>query len=248
MRCQALLALSLSLVLSAAAFAQNDKNAASEAVAPPPAEEIDVAKIKPDYSYTIGLNVGRSIKADGIDVDIDELIKGLTDGVKAAKPKLTEEQMRQCMIALQGVVQAKAEQEAKAIGDKNKKDGEAFLAANKSKPGVKTTASGLQYKVLKEGKAGAPKPKKTDKVRTHYHGTLISGKVFDSSVERGEPISFPVNGVIPGWTEALQLMKVGDKWQLFIPSELAYGERGAGEDIGPNSTLIFEVELLGIGE
>ena len=246
MRCQLLLALTLALGVSATAFAQNNKK--EEAVPAPPAEKVDLEKIKPDYSYTIGLNVGRSIKADGIDVDIDQLVKGLTDGVKAAKPKLTDAQMAACMTALQTAVRAKAEEEAKSAGDKNKKEGEAFLAANKSKPGVKTTASGLQYKVLKEGKAGAPKPKKTDKVKTHYHGTLISGKVFDSSVDRGEPISFPVNGVIAGWTEALQLMKVGDKWQLFIPSELAYRDSGAGEDIGPNTTLIFEVELLGIGE
>ncbi len=119
-----------------------------------------------------------------------------------------------------------------------------FLAANAKKDGVKTTASGLQYKVIKSGTGKSPKA--TDTVKVHYHGTLIDGTVFDSSVERGEPVSFPVNGVIPGWTEALQLMKEGDKWQLFIPSKLAYGERGAGAKIGPNATLIFEVELLAV--
>ena len=142
---------------------------------------------------------------------------------------------------------AKQEQEmskAQKQGEVNKQQGAAFLAANKSKPGVKTTASGLQYKVLKAG--NGPTPKATDKVRTHYHGTLIDGTVFDSSVQRGEPAEFPVSGVIRGWTEALQLMKVGDKWQLFIPSELAYSARGAGGVIGPNSTLVFEIELLEI--
>jgi FKBP-type peptidyl-prolyl cis-trans isomerase FklB len=130
-------------------------------------------------------------------------------------------------------------------GTATKRDaGEAFLAENAKKEGVKTTASGLQYKVIKSGTGESPKP--TDTVKVHYHGTLIDGTVFDSSVQRGEPISFPVTGVIPGWVEALQLMKVGDKWQLFIPAKLAYGARSPSPLIGPNSTLIFEVELLGI--
>jgi FKBP-type peptidyl-prolyl cis-trans isomerase FklB len=127
---------------------------------------------------------------------------------------------------------------------KNKAEGEKFLADNKKKEGIKTTASGLQYKVIKDGTGKTPKA--TDTVSTHYRGTLISGKEFDSSYKRGEPAEFPVNGVIKGWTEALQLMKEGAKWQLFIPSELAYGERGAGQDIGPNSTLIFDIELLSV--
>jgi FKBP-type peptidyl-prolyl cis-trans isomerase len=133
----------------------------------------------------------------------------------------------------------------KSAGDKNKKEGEAYLAANAKKPGVKTTESGLQYKVLKAGDGATPK--KTDTVRVHYHGTLTDGTVFDSSVERKQPAEFPVNRVIPGWTEALQLMKVGDKWQVTIPSDLAYGEQGTpGGPIGPNSVLVFEVELLDI--
>jgi len=138
---------------------------------------------------------------------------------------------------------SKMEAKAKVDGEKNVKEGEAFLAANAKKDGVKTTASGLQYKVIKAGTGATPKA--SDEVKVHYHGTLIDGTVFDSSVQRGEPISFPLNGVIAGWTEGLQLMKVGDKFQFAIPSALAYGEQGSGP-IGPNSTLIFEVELLGI--
>ena len=153
--------------------------------------------------------------------------------------------MEDILTKLRQELTAKAEAKSKAEGEKNLKEGKAFLAANAKKDGVKTTATGLQYKVLKSGTGASPQ--KTDTVKVHYHGTLIDGTVFDSSVQRGEPITFPVSGVIPGWTEALQLMKVGDKWQLFIPSSLAYGELSPpGSKIGPNSTLLFEVELLGI--
>jgi len=140
----------------------------------------------------------------------------------------------------------KQEEETKKLGEKNRKEGEAFLAANKKKEGVKTLASGLQYKVIKPGTG--KKPKSTDTVTTHYRGTLIDGTEFDSSYNRGQPATFPVHGVIPGWTEALQLMEEGAKWQLFIPSKLGYGERGAGQAIGPNATLIFEVELVSVQE
>ena len=139
---------------------------------------------------------------------------------------------------------AKMEVKQKSAGEKNIKDGEAFLAANAKKEGVKTTASGLQYKIIKSGKGKSPKA--TDSVKVHYHGTLVDGTVFDSSVDRGEPITFATNEVIPGWTEALQLMKEGDKWQLVIPGKLAYGERSPSPKIGPNSTLIFDVELISV--
>ena len=139
----------------------------------------------------------------------------------------------------------KAEAKAKVAGDKNLKEGETFLAENAKKDGVKSTASGLQYKVLKSGSGATPKS--SDEVKVHYHGKLIDGTVFDSSVDRGEPVTFPVTGVIPGWVEALQLMKVGDKWQIYLPSKLAYGAQGAGGKIGPNAVLVFDVELLGIG-
>jgi FKBP-type peptidyl-prolyl cis-trans isomerase FklB len=152
--------------------------------------------------------------------------------------------MRETLNAFQKQTMSKMEAKQKVDGEKNVKEGEAFLAANGKKDGVKTLASGLQYKVIKTGTGKTPKA--TDTVKVHYHGTLTDGTVFDSSVERGEPATFPVNGVIPGWIEALQLMKEGDKWQLVIPPKLAYGERGAGGKIGPNSVLVFDVELLSI--
>jgi FKBP-type peptidyl-prolyl cis-trans isomerase FklB len=159
---------------------------------------------------------------------------------------LTDQEARETMTVFQKEMMAKQEVLAKKLGEKNKKEGEAFLAENKKKEGVKTLPSGLQYRVIKEGTGR--KPKATDKVLTHYRGTLIDGTEFDSSYKRGTPTSFKVNEIIPGWTEALQLMKEGAKWQLFIPSNLAYAERGAGRDIGPNATLIFEVELISIQE
>lgn len=191
---------------------------------------------KQRVSYSIGANIGGSFKRQEIDIDLKALTAGVTDAL-AGKTALTEAEMRDVMMAFQ------REMETKMLAKELKK-GEEFLAANAKKEGVKTTPSGLQYKVLKSGSGKTPKA--TDTVKTHYHGTLIDGTVFDSSVERGEPVSFPVNGVIPGWTEALQMMKEGDKWQLTVPSKLAYGERGAGDKIAPNSVLVFEVELIAI--
>jgi FKBP-type peptidyl-prolyl cis-trans isomerase FklB len=150
------------------------------------------------------------------------------------------------MAAFQKEMMAKQQELAKRLGEKNKKEGEAFLSENRKKEGIKALPSGLQYKVVKAGTG--KKPKSTDTVTTHYRGTLIDGTEFDSSYRRGQPASFPVSGVIPGWTEALQLMEEGAKWQLFIPPNLAYGERGAGSQIGPNATLIFEIELISIQE
>lgn len=191
---------------------------------------------KQRVSYSIGANIGGSFKRQEIDIDLKALTAGVTDAL-AGKTALTEAEMRDVMMTFQ------REMETKMLAKELKK-GEEFLAANAKKEGVKTTPSGLQYKVLKSGSGKTPKA--TDTVKTHYHGTLIDGTVFDSSVERGEPVSFPVNGVIPGWTEALQMMKEGDKWQLTVPSKLAYGERGAGDKIAPNSVLVFEVELIAI--
>jgi FKBP-type peptidyl-prolyl cis-trans isomerase FklB len=223
------------LLLTGSACAQN-----GPATAPPSAK--GGAKSNNVGSYGIGLNVGRGMKEDGLEVDLDAFVQGLRDGLQAAKPRYSEEQLRDALTALQHDMQSKRQQQQNVAGDKNQRDGQTFLAANKNKPGVKSTASGLQYQVIRSG-AGAM-PKATDTVRVHYEGTLLDGTVFDSSIKRKEPAEFPVNGVIPGWTEALQLMKVGDKWRLFIPSELAYGPRGAGGVIGPNSVLVFEVELL----
>jgi FKBP-type peptidyl-prolyl cis-trans isomerase FklB len=157
---------------------------------------------------------------------------------------MTEEEIRQTMMAFQKEMMAKQEEQMKKAGEKNKKEGEAFLAENKKKEGVITLPSGLQYKVIKAGQG--KKPQASDKVTVHYRGTLINGTEFDSSIRRGQPATFPVSGIIPGWSEALQLMQEGAQWQLFIPPNLAYGERGAGNVIGPNSTLIFEVELISV--
>lgn len=221
-------------VLLQAGLAQESKSVQPELKTP-----------KQQASYGIGLNIGKQLAGDAEDIDTDAVIRGIRDSLTKAKPALSEDQIRAALTSYGKEMQAKAEAKAKIAGEKNKGASDKYLAENAKKPGVKTTASGLQYKVLKEGKG--PMPKATDKVRVHYHGTLIDGTVFDSSVERKEPAEFPVNRVIPGWVEALQLMHVGDKFQLTIPSKLAYGENGTPDgSIGPNSVLNFEVELLEI--
>ena len=194
---------------------------------------------KSKASYGIGLNIGASLKQQGLQLDLNALSQGVKDALSGAKRQLSEEEIRAALSALQAEMANKGQELAAA----NKVEGEAYLKANGSKEGVQSLPSGLQYKITKAG-AGA-KPSATDTVRTHYRGTLIDGTEFDSSYTDGEPVTFPVNGVIPGWTEALQLMPVGSKWQLYVPSNLAYGERGHGP-IPPNATLIFDVELLGI--
>jgi FKBP-type peptidyl-prolyl cis-trans isomerase FklB len=195
-------------------------------------------------SYGIGLNLGTSLRQQSVDVDPDIIAKGLHDGMTGAKPLITDDEARAAVVQLQKDVREQQEKKRLASGDKNKTEGAAFLAANKTKPGVVALPDGLQYKILKEGTG--PKPGETDSVTVNYRGTLLDGTEFDSSYKRGQPATFPVNRVIKGWTEALQLMPVGSKWELYIPSDLAYGAQGAGGDIGPNSTLIFEVELLSI--
>jgi len=207
------------------------------------AQETLVLKNQKDkVSYIIGMDIGNNLKKQSIDIDPNILAKGLKDSLTSGKPLLTEKEIQETMAAFQKEMMAKKEEVAK----QNKKDGETFLSENKKKEGVKTLPSGLQYKVIKAG--AGKKPKSTDTVTVHYRGTLINGTEFDSSYKRGQTVSFQVSGVIPGWTEALQLMEEGAKWQLFIPSNLAYGERGAGGVIGPNATLIFEVELVSIQE
>jgi FKBP-type peptidyl-prolyl cis-trans isomerase len=200
---------------------------------------------KDKASYAIGLNIGRSMHKDSVDVDTAILLRGLKDGLAGTKPLLTDDEARATMVALQADLRKKQEEKMLVQGEANKKEGEAFLADNKTKDGVVTLPSGLQYKILKEGTG--PKPAATDSVVCNYKGTLLDNTEFDSSYKRGQPATFPVSGVIKGWTEALQLMPVGSKWQLFIPSELAYGARGGpGGGIGPNATLVFEVELMSI--
>ena len=194
--------------------------------------------------YIIGLNLGHNLKQQEIPVTADQIIKGLRDGLGGAAAQLKDDEIQAAMSQFQQQMMAKQQEKQKVVGDKNKQEGEAFLAANKAKPGVVTTASGLQYQVITPG--SGPNPKPTDKVTVNYKGTLLDGKVFDSSYDRGQPVTFAVNQVIPGWVEALQLMKAGSKYKLYIPSSLAYGEAGAGGDIGPNSVLTFDVELLKI--
>jgi len=205
--------------------AQNKKN------------EIKMSSTIDSVSYGLGVAIGNNLKNSGFDsVKVEVMSQALKD-VFEGKATMKQEDADK-------VIQAYMMEKEKKKGEENIKKGETFLEENKKKDGVKVTASGLQYIVLKEGTG--EKPTLNDKVTTHYHGTLIDGTVFDSSVERGQPASFPVSGVIPGWTEALQMMTVGSKWKLFLPSNLAYGERGAGGKIGPNSALVFEVELISI--
>ncbi len=209
-----------------------------------PSQSNAVLKTEKDkVSYAIGMNVGKNLQRQSIDIDPAILIKGLQDTL-AGKTLLTEAEAQAILMQLQADMRKKQDEKMQQAGEGNQKEGEAFLSANKAKPGVVTLPSGLQYKILKEGTG--PKPTPTDSVSCNYRGTLINGTEFDSSYKGGQPVTFPVNGVIKGWTEALQLMPVGSKWQLFIPPDLAYGARGAGPDIGPNATLIFEVELLSI--
>jgi len=214
---------------------------ASAQTAPPapPAPGAPGAALKTDkerMGYALGLQIGSDLK--GLEVDDAALSAGIKDAMAGNKPKLTDKEITDSMAALR--TQAMAREDAKVVN--NQKAGDDYLAANGKKEGVKTTASGLQYKVIKSGTGKSPKA--TDTVSVNYRGTLTNGKEFDSSSAHGGPASFPVNQVIPGWTEALQLMKEGDKWQLTVPAKLAYAERGAGPDIGPNEVLIFEVELL----
>ena len=199
---------------------------------------------KDKLSYTIGVDIGKYLQQQAMDVDPDMLAKGLKDAMTGAKTALTDEEMHQITSAIQKETAEKWAVKMKSVAEKNKREGEAFLAENKKKEGVKILANGLQYKVIKDGNGQIPKL--TDTVTTNYRGTLIDGTEFDSSYGRGQPAKFPVNGVILGWKEALQLMKVGSKWQIFIPSNLAYGEMGAGNVIGANQTLIFEIELISI--
>ena len=205
---------------------------------------------KQKFSYALGMNIGSglgaNLKKQSVDVDSTLVSQGLKDAMSGGKTRLTQEEAQAVLKEVQTEVQKEQQAKMKETADKNKTEGEAFLAANKSKDGVVTLPSGLQYKILTAGTG--PKPTASDSVKCNYRGTLINGTEFDSSYKRGQPATFAVGQVIKAWTEALQLMPVGSKWQLFVPSSLAYAERGAGAEIGPNATLIFEVELLSIEE
>ncbi|HEY1679831.1 MAG TPA: FKBP-type peptidyl-prolyl cis-trans isomerase [Candidatus Sulfotelmatobacter sp.] len=211
-----------------------------------PATGLALKTQKEKASYALGMKIGGDLHRQGVGTAVDPAIvaRGVKDALAGSKPLLTEEEEKTALIQLQSQVVGAQQAKMHEAGTANRKEGEEFLAANKSKPGVVTLPDGMQYKILKEGTG--PKPTANDTVSCNYRGTLINGKEFDSSYKRGQPTSFPVGGVIKGWTEALQMMPVGSKWELFIPSDLAYGDRGTGGDIGPGSTLIFEVELISI--
>jgi len=214
----------------------------------PAATAVPLKSPKEKASYAIGQNVGKGLRSnlqkDDVEVDSSSLARGFRDAIAGNKSLLTDEESKAALTALATEVRAKQQIKLEQISAVNKKEGEAFLAANKTKEGVVALPSGLQYKVEKEG--NGPKPTAADSVTCNYRGTLIDGKEFDSSYKRGQPLTIPVNGVIKGWTEAMQLMPVGSKWQIFIPPDLGYGNQAMGQDIQPGSTLIFEVELLSI--
>jgi FKBP-type peptidyl-prolyl cis-trans isomerase FklB len=193
-------------------------------------------------SYALGTDLAKNLSQQGVNIDIKALTLGLEDVLNQKPLRLSQEEMQAAVNEVKTALLQKRLEEQKALGEKNAKAGADFLAKNKTKPGVKTTASGLQYKVITEGKG--PSPTEDDMITAHYKGSLIDGTVFDSSYERGSPLEFQMNNVIKGWKEALKLMNVGAKWEVYIPAELAYGEKGAGNRIGPNETLIFTVELI----
>ncbi len=240
----ALAALLLLSAVTARAAEQNQGQPAQQAPKAAPAQPGNKPESLDDKaSYIIGLNLGSNLKQNEVPVNLDLIVRGLRDGL-AGSQALTNEEVQAAMQEFQQKMVAAQQAKAKVAGETNKKAADEFLTANKAQQGVVTTASGLQYQVLQQGTG--PKPKADDKVTVNYKGTLLDGTVFDSSYDRGEPATFGVSQVIPGWVEALQLMPVGSKYKLFIPPNLAYGESGAGRDIGPNSALVFEVELLKI--
>ncbi|MDF7811384.1 FKBP-type peptidyl-prolyl cis-trans isomerase [Hymenobacter sp. YC55] len=206
---------------------------------------MNLSSLKDQISYIIGRDLARNFAQQGLSLDVDVLAASMKEGLNGEPSRLTQEQMQSAMQQLQqqmGGVEDDDDNQTSSSMANNKEEGQAFLSENKNRAGVTTLPSGLQYEVINEGTG--KKPTLNSSVTTHYHGTLINGNVFDSSYQRGQPATFPVNGVIAGWTEALQLMPEGSKWRLYIPSELAYGRRGAGRDIGPDTALIFDVELL----
>jgi len=232
--------------------AGTSKSSASKSTTPakttttPAAQTLNTRKQK--FSYALGMNFGNGwrerLKSQNVDYDPALMLQGFKDALNNSKTLMTTEEAQTVLKEVGGELQKEQQAKMKEAADKNKADGEAFLAANKEKEGVVTLPSGLQYKILTEGTG--PKPTANDTVVCNYKGTLINGTEFDSSFKRGKPATFPVGRVIKGWTEALQLMPVGSKWQLFIPPDLAYGQNGAGGEIGPNATLIFEVDLVSI--
>lgn len=199
---------------------------------------------KEKLSYSLGAQIGQDIKRNEVDIDVDTFARAMREAISGAKPAMSDEEIRNTMQNFQQTMRQKAMAKMQEMGEKNKKASDEFLANNKTKQGVKTLPSGIQYQVITMGKG--KKPTQKDQVVAHYTGTLIDGTEFDSSVKRGEPATFPLNGVIKGWQEVLPMMPVGSKWKVWIPPELGYGPRGAGQQIGPNQALIFDIELLDI--
>jgi FKBP-type peptidyl-prolyl cis-trans isomerase FklB len=244
----------LILVAAITLFVSSCQQAKEQNAKPAEKKEITKADLKTEddnISYSLGFSMGSRFIRDGLEINLGIFQEGMKDGFTGSKQVLTEEEMQKTMMALQQKMMAKRQtehmkemEERKNLGEANKEKGEKFLEANKAKEGVITLESGLQYKILRKGTGTSPKA--TDTVKCHYKGTTIDGEEFDSSYKRGEPATFALNRVIKGWTEGLQLMKEGGKWEFVIPPELAYGEMGSGPHIGPNEVLIFEVELLGI--
>ena len=204
----------------------------------------DLESFEERSSYAVGVDIGNNLARTGVEFDVPVLVQGLSDVLDEREPQLTDEEIREVLQELSTQAQATQREQYDEAAGRNVTEGQAYLAENGQRDGVITTESGLQYEAITQG--NGPKPGATDEVSVNYRGTLIDGTEFDSSYERGEPVTFPVNRVIGGWTEALLLMPVGSKYRLVIPSDLAYGERGSGANIGPNATLIFEVELLAI--
>jgi FKBP-type peptidyl-prolyl cis-trans isomerase FklB len=250
----AALLLSSAYIASAEDATPSGSPVASPAVSPSAGVAAPGSTYKTDkdkVSYSLGVDIGRTLQRLQLDLNEDALSKGIGDVLGGKPMAMTDQELQETLQAFQQKMMqkqqealAKKQDEMKVVADKNKADGKKFLDDNAKKTGVKSTPSGLQYKVIKEGKGD--KPKDSDVVETNYRGTTIDGKEFDSSTKHGSTFSFPVSGVIKGWSEALKLMPVGSKWELYIPAELAYGDEGYGDDIPPGSTLIFEVELLGI--
>ncbi len=209
-----------------------------------PAQDVQLKTDKEKLSYALGMDLGIQLRAQAVEIDTDIMAQALKTALAGGKTLLTNEEAHAAITKLQSDLRARQADKMAQAGEKNKKEGEAFLTANKTKEGVVTLPSGLQYKILQQG--DGPKPTADDMVVCKYRGTFLDGTEFDSSFKRNEPATFAVKGVVKGWTEALQMMPVGSKWQLFVPPSLAYGDRGVGNIIGPNATLIFEIELLSI--
>jgi FKBP-type peptidyl-prolyl cis-trans isomerase len=246
-----LLTLSAALLVAAAGAAHGQQPAQPAQQPAATAQPSAAPSGKPEAlndkaSYVIGLNLGKSLKSNDVQANVDLIVKGLRDGLGGGQALLTDEEMQSTMQAFQQQLQQQQQAKAKVVGEKNKTEGEAFLAKNKARPEVKTTASGLQYEVLKEGTG--PMPKATDTIVVNYLGTLTDGTKFDSSADHNGPATMVLNQMIPGWIEGVQLMKVGSKYKFYVPPALGWGDRGAGNLIGPNAATIFEVELLSIGQ